>query len=216
MPNPKRTPRPRPDPLAALVEAAVQRQAGKGSCTPDSLGIRDQRYARRPLDGTDGYHLWSPIRGLDTAYCSHWRSHGPNSWREEELTPPVPATQIPPDQRCGNWKSPRYMPRPWIGPLPEQWPGPKIPRWYAWWRLHDLQDGTCATCDAPAYAIDHDHNTGLVRGLLCVSCNHREGMCSHRAQYGKHPGVPCFQTYWDHPPAGPLHWMYGKSSLSAV
>ncbi|MFF4693248.1 hypothetical protein [Streptomyces sp. NPDC001307] len=51
------------------------------------------------------------------------------------------------------------MPQPFVGPLPEQWPGPKIPRWYAWWRLHDVQDGNCATCDAPAYAIDHDDTT---------------------------------------------------------
>ncbi|MFE2582924.1 endonuclease domain-containing protein [Streptomyces sp. NPDC059378] len=58
------------------------------------------------------------------------------------------------------------MPRPWAGLLPLQWPDEKIPRRYAWWRLHDIQDGTCATCDAAAYAIDHDHNTGLVRGPL--------------------------------------------------
>ncbi|MFE6904016.1 endonuclease VII domain-containing protein [Streptomyces sp. NPDC057717] len=108
------------------------------------------------------------------------------------------------------------MPRPWVGPLPEQWPGPKIPRWYAWWRLHDIQDGTCATCDAPAYAIDHDHTTGLVRGLLCVSCNKREGMCWRRELDGGHRGDPCFHAYWKHPPAAPLRWLYGKSSLSAV
>ncbi|MEU5524903.1 hypothetical protein ABZ759_30685 [Streptomyces sp. NPDC047860] len=32
---------------------------------------------------------------------------------------------------------PLYLPRPFIGPLPEQWPDLKIPRWYAWWRLHE-------------------------------------------------------------------------------
>jgi hypothetical protein len=98
--------------------------------------------------------------------------------------------------------------------LPDQWREEKIPRWYAWWRLHDIQDGTCATCDAPAYAIDHDHQTGLVRGLLCVSCNRLEGICGRRALAGTHPGKPCFQAYWDRPPAGPLRWRYGKTTLS--
>jgi hypothetical protein len=95
-------------------------------------------------------------------------------------------------------------------------PEERIPIWYAWWRLHDIQDGTCVTCSAPAYAIDHDHHTGLVRGLLCVSCNKREGTCRRRVQDGTHPGTPCFEGYWDDPPAARLRWVYGKSSLSAL
>jgi hypothetical protein len=203
-----------PDHMDQIIEAAVRRRAGKPPCAPNSGRQRDERYARRPRDGTDGYHLWSPTWGLSTVHCAHWRSHKAGGWREEELGPPVHATQVPPEQRCGNWVAPRYFPRPWAGPLPEQWGDPKIPRWYVWWRLHDIQDGTCATCDSAAYVIDHDHVTGLVRGLLCVSCNHLEGECGRRVQDGAHGGEPCFQKYWDCPPAGPLRWLYGKTSLA--
>ena len=38
------------------------------------------------------------------------------------------------------------------------------------------QGGVCAICKGPpvvhnVYHIDHDHKTGLIRGLLCQSCN---------------------------------------------
>ena len=36
-----------------------------------------------------------------------------------------------------------------------------------------VQDGKCFICrERPAVAIDHNHSTGGVRGLLCRSCNH--------------------------------------------
>lgn len=45
--------------------------------------------------------------------------------------------------------------------------------------LVDLQGGRCAACgDVPSGAghcgrlhVDHDHETGAIRGLLCVTCN---------------------------------------------
>lgn len=43
--------------------------------------------------------------------------------------------------------------------------------------LLDSQDGKCAICQtAPRnrnLAVDHDHKTGQIRGLLCTMCNHQ-------------------------------------------
>lgn len=42
----------------------------------------------------------------------------------------------------------------------------------------DRQGGVCAICDSPeaggrwaTFAVDHDHATGELRGLLCQPCN---------------------------------------------
>jgi len=47
--------------------------------------------------------------------------------------------------------------------------------------MHDRQNGRCAICDEPetqmrsgkikALAVDHNHKTGAIRGLLCCDCN---------------------------------------------
>lgn len=43
------------------------------------------------------------------------------------------------------------------------------------------QDGKCAVCHQPPkktrrLAVDHNHKTGYVRGLLCFSCNYGIGV----------------------------------------
>lgn len=45
-----------------------------------------------------------------------------------------------------------------------------------WETMYDEQMGRCATCLIPLaeckiIATDHDHETGIVRGLLCNPCN---------------------------------------------
>jgi len=44
--------------------------------------------------------------------------------------------------------------------------------WSDWYRLFEAQRGICACClVSPIKVVDHDHNTGEVRGLLCQACN---------------------------------------------
>jgi hypothetical protein len=44
------------------------------------------------------------------------------------------------------------------------------------------QGGICAICGGPptgmgkSYHVDHDHETGIVRGLLCSNCNTALGL----------------------------------------
>lgn len=55
-------------------------------------------------------------------------------------------------------------------------------------RLHDAQNGVCAICHKPErktirgvlykLTVDHCHNSGRVRGLLCSRCNLMIGMAA--------------------------------------
>lgn len=62
--------------------------------------------------------------------------------------------------------------------------------------LRRWQAGACAMCSASRgrLLVDHCHRTGLVRGLLCTSCNTAEGMNS----------APSFVAYRERPPAAML------------
>lgn len=45
-------------------------------------------------------------------------------------------------------------------------------------QLHEAQEGKCAICASPPKAghrlhVDHCHESGAVRGLLCAACNTR-------------------------------------------
>ena len=45
-------------------------------------------------------------------------------------------------------------------------------------KMFSAQNGLCAVCGKAqdrAFDVDHDHKTGIVRGLLCASCNRMIG-----------------------------------------
>jgi hypothetical protein len=39
----------------------------------------------------------------------------------------------------------------------------------------EAQGGTCAVCPGKPEHVDHDHKTGVVRGVLCFNCNQALG-----------------------------------------
>jgi hypothetical protein len=41
--------------------------------------------------------------------------------------------------------------------------------------LIEAQGGTCAVCPGKPEHVDHDHETGRVRGILCFNCNQALG-----------------------------------------
>lgn len=49
--------------------------------------------------------------------------------------------------------------------------------------MYERQGGRCAICSAESpgrtFDVDHDHDTGEVRGLLCNPCNRAIGLLGH-------------------------------------
>lgn len=52
-----------------------------------------------------------------------------------------------------------------------------------YWSLYRKQGGRCGICELrlrsdryKRFAVDHDHTTGAIRGLLCGSCNTALGL----------------------------------------
>ena len=66
--------------------------------------------------------------------------------------------------------------------------------------LLEAQDGKCSLCGKKCssgrnLAIDHDHDTGAIRGLLCLSCN------KYKVGNLKRDQVAAILNYMDNPPA---------------
>lgn len=65
------------------------------------------------------------------------------------------------------------------------------------------QAGRCGICGlhqehaSKRHSLDHDHHTGLIRGVLCTGCNLREGRYEDRASQLWREGVnPCNLFGW--------------------
>lgn len=67
--------------------------------------------------------------------------------------------------------------------------------------LLDNQNGACAIClkkpRTRAFAVDHDHKTNEIRGILCSRCNH--GLLGHA--YDSIPMLERALEYLRNPPA---------------
>ena len=77
-----------------------------------------------------------------------------------------------------------------------------------WMRMYEEQNGICGNpdCDNTSnprwreqghngFCIDHDHNTGKVRGLLCRECNILEGHIFKNVK--KTMGIIQYKREWD-------------------
>jgi hypothetical protein len=61
-----------------------------------------------------------------------------------------------------------------------------------YWRMVEAQDGKCVICSSEPRPtkhtggqklhVDHDHRTGKVRDLLCMSCNRALGLLGDNAE----------------------------------
>lgn len=77
----------------------------------------------------------------------------------------------------------RFQPGQFVGSKSPRWKGGKYARLgltlEGYDRLLALQGGVCAICGKPPkrnrLAVDHNHDTGAVRGLLCFRCNYGIG-----------------------------------------
>lgn len=94
-------------------------------------------------------------------------------------------------QRTDHWRWPGYC-----GPIGKT--GPMRTR------LVEIFGPACQACGVrPNECIDHDHNTGIIRGLLCLYCNNNIDLC-------RHPSGCAYAEYLNDPPAYSLGLKHPK------
>ncbi|MGW2207824.1 endonuclease domain-containing protein [Streptomyces sp. NPDC001781] len=145
----------------------------------------------RAVLGDDGlYHL----TGARVLLCApHHGTHEPVlSGGEMDLA------EVPRDQRCRQYGRDSAL---------HHWPPPPA-RTVAVRRMRsalvEALGLDCHLCGRyPGAMVDHDHETGMVRGLLCALCNRSLEHCPH---LGSCP----MAEYMAHPPAVALRLVYPK------
>ncbi|MFF9853428.1 endonuclease domain-containing protein [Streptomyces litmocidini] len=195
--------------IHCIARGAMMRARPIGSPNWCATPILRRPFAWPALVRLDSEGLYHPAYDTDRRYCATCSPKNAE-WDGDPVDPAV----VPRSVRCpeNNPYWPNTVPRPWQGPLTRKWTNPgKVPRWYVWWRLHTVQDGRCATCSGPPQVIDHDHRTGLVRGLLCYECNLGEALCAKDIALHRHSGLCWFQSYWDNPPGAEFGWYWPDS-----
>lgn len=184
--------------LHQLIEVA---RDSERKCTPLRSAPIDIPFAAKP--GTDGdWHLLDPHGG--GMACSHGSRRRPSDVRLLEARP-ILAIYVPKEQRCPSGLDLSWPERefPLSPPGPGRQKGRRPTERFIWEKLYLIQQGRCAACRCqPPAQIDHDHGTGLVRGLLCRTCNGSEAGCLHPAD--------CFDEYRATAPGLPFAWDYPR------
>ena len=97
----------------------------------------------------------------------------------------------------------------WRASLPAAPAGPMLRTEYRA-ALAAIQQNRCAVCltipDSARQVVDHDHQTGYARGMLCRSCNYRVGLYESRSYDGAYLQV--IKLYLADPPASGVPWMW--------
>jgi len=79
------------------------------------------------------------------------------------------------------YRSEAHKKRLWEKAVERNYPGMTVSRYE---EILESQNGVCAICGKPGInrrlAVDHNHKTGQIRGLLCVFCNVLVGYVEER------------------------------------